>query len=198
MKMSRWKFPGRAGALILCTAGLALALTPHRAPPEPPLAAWALHPHDLPEGSAWKDSGLTTADDPSQPLNRHTSGWSAAVLAYREAYKVGAVLWDGQHSAYVGNYLYRYADPAQAEAAAEEIVGHLRRAGQDRLLSPGSPVESRNLRGQTMGFSGSEGDALYGFIGVRGRTLILLMVNGMPAPSTEKAFESLIPHLLKR
>ncbi len=49
-----------------------------------------------------------------------------------------------------------------------------------------------------MGFSGSEGDAIYWFIGVRGRTLILLMVNGMPTPSTQKASESLIPHLLEK
>ncbi len=196
--VNRWKFSGLVGALIILTAGLTLALPPNWAQPEPPLAELVLRPHELPEDSVWKESSPTTADDLSQPLNHNIFGPSTKVLTYREAYKVGAVIWDSQYSAYVGNYLYRYADKAQAEAAANEIMELFLREGKDKLLSDGSQVVSRGVHGKTVVFVGSEGDAIYWFIGVKGRTLILLMVNGMPVPSTQKAFESLTTRMLKR
>ncbi len=190
--------------LIAITAGSVSALALDQAQTEPPLAELALHSYELPEGSEWKGSGPTNADDVSQPLDKTngiglTGPASEFLTQYEEAYKVGAVVAiDSKYSAYVGNYVYRYADPSQAEAVAKAVIDLVLQTHQGKLLRDVSQTANGGVSGQAAMFVGPEGDAIYWFAGVKNRTLILLVVNGLDTASTSASFESLAALMMKR
>lgn len=175
---------------------------------EPSLAELALKADDLAglpgvSGSALRKSGPTSADDLSQPLNtKNDLGPLTTVRAflfkYEEAYAVEAGAWDGQYATYIGNYLYRYADSAQAEAAANELIKFVLQDPQGKPLDIGPQMTDSGTRGQTAMTIDLEGSAIYWFAAAKGRTLILLMVNGMPVPPTQEAFEALAIRILQK
>lgn len=198
-----------AAVMILITVVISvLALNYAHAQQEPSLAELALKANDLDglpkiSGSTLIKSGPILADDLSQPLNRSNSLGSLAAVReslfqYVEAYGLGAVIWDGQYSAYVGNYLYRYSDPAQVVAVANEWTKSVLQQPQGKSLNINAQTPDRGVGGQAAMTMGSDGDAIYWFAAVKGRTLILLMVNGMPVPSTQKAFEALAARIQQR
>lgn len=190
--------------LITIATGSVSALTLNQTQTEPPLAELAIHSYELPEGSEWKGSGPTIADDVTQPLNK-TNGIGLAgpagelLTQYEEAYKAGAIVaTDGKHSAYVGNYVYRYADPSQAEAVAQALIDLVVQTHQGKLLLDIPQAVNGGVHSQAAMVIGAEGDAIYWFAGVSNRTLILLMVNGMDTTSTSASFESLAALMMKR
>jgi len=201
----RLKLSGLAAIILIAIAtGFVFALTLNQTQTEPPLAELALQPHELPEGSEWKGSGPTNADDVSQPLDKTNdiglAGPASEFLTqYEEAYKVGAIVAiDSKYSAYVGNYVYRYADQSQAEAVAKALIDLVVQTHQGKLLLDKSQAVNGGVHGQAAMVIGTEGDAIYWFAGVKDRTLILLMVNGMDTTSTSASFESLAALMMKR
>ncbi|GEM_PF-2473185 len=190
--------------LIAITAGSVSALVRDQTQTEPPLVELALHSYELPEGSEWKGSGPTNVDDVTQPLNKTNSiglaGPASEFLAqYEEAYKVGAIVAiDSKYGAYVGNYVYRYANQPQAEAVAKAVIDLVLQTHQGKLLRDVPQTANGGVSGQAAMFVGPEGDAIYWFAGVKDRTLILLMVNGMDTASTSASFESLAALMLQR
>lgn len=203
--MTHLKLSGLAAIILIAVAtGSASALTLNQAQPEPPLADLALHSYELPKGSEWKGSGSTNADDVTQPLNKTNgiglAGQASELLSqYEEAYKAGAVVAiDSKYGAYVGSYVYRYPDSSQAEAAAKALIDSVLQTHQGELLPGESRAIDGGVHGRAAMFVGSEGDAIYWFAGVKGRALILLMVNGMDSASTTATFESLAALMMKR
>lgn len=198
----RSSFFGLAATLLIAV-GIALAMpfSPAQAQQEPSLADMALKGSDLDQlpgvsGSRLIKSTPSLADDLSQPLsNRY--GLATGMTAYIQAYIVGGVIGDGKYSAYVGNYLYRYRDPAHADAAADQWIKLVLQYPQSKSVDVKSPVPPTALRGQAAMTIGSEGDAIYWFAGAKGRTLILLMVNGMPVSSTPTTFQALVSQLMQ-
>jgi len=185
-----------------------LALNATRAEREPSLAELALKADDLVGlpgvlGSALKKSGATSADDPSQPLNTKNDlgpliTAHESLFKYEDAYTMEATTWDGRYAAYIGNYLYRYADVAQAEAAANEWIKLILQDPRGKPLDIGSRVTGHGIGEQAAMIVDSEGGAMYWLTATKERTLILLMVNGMPVSSTQKVFEALANHILQK
>jgi len=191
--------------LIVLVSGSVLALTPRQPQAARPLSELALQPDELPQGSKRLGAGPITADDVSHPLNnsnliigaKGSPEARALLFKYTEAYKVEDVVWDGQYSAHVGNYLYRYANTAQAQAVAQALI----ESNQDHsgaFVYDKAKTESSSVHGRAMRFVGTEGDAIHWLVGVKDNTLILLVVNGMSTPSTQQSFETLVALVLKR
>lgn len=194
--------------MVAVVITLGLMLSPVQAQGEPSLAELALKADDLnrsPEisGSRLIRSAPSFADDAAQPLSRRYKSPAAPsefapLFDYGEAYVVGAVVGSANYSAYAGNYLYRYMDSAQAKAAADQWIKLVLQSPRSKLLDIGLQSPNSDMRGRTAMIIGSEGDVIYWWVGTKGRTLILLMVNGMPDPSTQKTFEALATRVLQR
>ena len=193
---NRLKYSGLIALIFLViVAGLTLASNAIQAQSKSPLARLALRFNE----AELRVAGPTNADDVSQPLNRlNTLGRSAQVetflFAYEEAYKVEAL----KGGVYIGNYLYQYPDQAQAEAVARAVSKTILQNHAGSLLLDKPQIAGSDISGQSGMFVGAEGDAVFWFVGVKERTLALLMVNGLAAPATQHSFESLMARLLQR
>lgn len=195
--------------LLVCitlVAGFWLALDASQAQSEAPLAALALQPQDVSQGALWKGAGPVDPTDVSQPLNslqvENLSGSllqdATSLLKYEEAYKVGAVELDegGSGSVFVGNYLYRYPDQKQAQAAAEAFVAASTRVDRAELLVDPDQAKNGEFADQRIKLSGSEGTVIFWFVGVDGRTLSLLFAEGLPSSGTQGVFDGLVERVL--
>lgn len=193
---------------VTLIAGSSLAFGAGQAQTEIPLANLALQPQDLSKGALWRGAGTVDAADMSQPLNRlnvenlssNSMPDTASLLTYEDAYKVEAVELDesGSGVAAVGNYLYRYPDSAQAQAAANAFVAALLQVDRGTLLVDHVQAEKGDRLDQRIALVGSAGTAISWFAGVNGRTLTLLMVEGLPSPTTQAVFDDLVARLLSR
>jgi len=173
--------------ILLATYGLLFAWNHVFAQPECPLAEMALQESDLPDDVEVLSAGPTSFDDASQPINSENSR-SFGVHEFLEAHKV-SFLGKQIHG---GHYLYRYRDSAQAEEQAARLVVY---ALQDERLQP-TIVEKdsapQGVKGQVVRFiSPDTGGVYYWFIGVTGRTLVLLFVGGPLNEETRTSFNLL-------
>lgn len=195
-------------ALVLVVAsifGFSLVLNAAQPEREPSLAELALKADDLAglpgvSDSVLRKSGPTSADDVSQPLNTKNDLGSLTIareflFEYEEAYAVEAGAWDGQYAAYIGNYLYRYPDPTQAQGIADQVIDAILRYPEGHLI--GLETQDGPISGRTAMFIGSEGDAIYWFVGTQDNVLILLTVNGPSTSSTEELFKALVTRALR-
>ncbi|HDD25121.1 MAG TPA: hypothetical protein ENF52_06770 [Chloroflexi bacterium] len=95
------------------------------------------------------------------------------------------------------NLVFRYQNETQANAEFKRQVEYLKEG-------PGIEVvraEWRNADDGLWGFAvqgtGSEGNTVCGFAGVRGNTLAILVVDGPPDPSVEELFGALVERTLQ-
>lgn len=209
--MSRSKHIRTVGLILLVCVTLAagswLATESSRAQSESRLADLALQPQDVSKDAQWLGASTVDATDVSQPLNRvNVESLSstppldaASVLAYESAYKVEAVELDenGSGLATIGHYLYRYPEKTQAQAASEAIFNTMAQVTHGDILDNGAATEENGYVGRTLKVSNpEEGTVVNWFVGVNGRTLNLLMVEGLPLPSTQALFDGLVNRVL--
>ena len=139
--------------------------------------------NDLSPEAVLLSQGAIWPSDTSHPLNQHAveETWPTegeGLLAYQSGEKLSAFLPD--QGVAVASYFYRYDRAAQAEQAAEQLARYLR--GESGLMAEkAGPQRAAGFRGEGFLLSGSEQDAVYWFVGAQGKTLFLLMVNGMDA-----------------
>ncbi len=175
--------------LLTLVSGALTACVPVQARLEIALSDLAIQPTILTDTPELLQIGPISADDLEQPLNRSAAELSrqadGVVLSYREAYRVQG--FDQKRGVYVGNYLYRYIDSSQAQAAAQAFL--------DAAAEHQSKLLSQVPGGQAVLLTGSSGDGLYWYCGVQDNVLILLMVNGPLSPETLSSFEQLVEAL---
>jgi len=181
--LSRFNFSMVVSLLVL---GALTACVPVQTNLQIPLSELAIQPQTLTDTPELFQIGAIRADDPEQPLNRAASDLAeradGPLLDYREAYRVQG--FNQKRGVYVGNYIYRYADSAQAAAAAQAFFDATAEY-QGKLLSEGPD-------GRTILLVGSAEDGLYWYCGVRDNVLVLLMVNGPLSSETQASFEELV------
>jgi len=160
---------------------------------ERPLAEIALRKSELPDGAEILSAGPVPLEDVSHPINAANSA-SFRVHEFLEAYRVNAL----GKQVNIGHYLYRYRDAIQAEEQARVLATYALQDKKSQYLQPmliddEADAESHSGKGQVIRFTGPEAGAVYyyWFIGVEGRTLMLLFVGGPPNESTKAVFESL-------
>lgn len=79
------------------------------------------------------------------------------------------------------NFAYEYADPAQAQLAAQALRKDIRGRPRVRVV---------NLKGgRAYQFKGDEGDDVFWFIGTTGNSLSLVLVNGLGADNVSALFD---------
>lgn len=191
-------------ATVVATAVLLLNIA--RAQREPPLADLALNANDLKAagitGLILRSSAPISPNDTSHPLNRRPDvsfvpALSEQQLEYQDVYRVEALAGADKSTAFVGNYLYRYAGPAQAQEVANAWTEAILQNPSAAPVNVEAQIRGNNLRGQAAVVTGSEGDAIYWFVAVEGRTLTLLMVNGLSSPPTQRVFEVLVERVVQ-
>lgn len=194
--------------MFVCVALVAvsipvLALGLVQAQREPALAELAIKPDDLkglPGISGFKfiKSGPSSVTDSTQPLSDSTDLLLNNALMYEEVYAAAATIGDEANRvvAVMGNYLYRYPDPTQAQGSADQVIGAILRYHPGGHLI-GLQTQDGPISGRTAMFIASEGDAVYWFVGTQDNVLILLMVNGPATSSTEELFKALVTRALR-
>ncbi len=96
----------------------------------------------------------------------------------------------------VMNFAYEYATATEAEQAANVLRRDVE--GAATLLQVNDLKGAKGFRGQGFLLKGDEGDSVYWFVGIRGKNLVLLMVNGMEQASVSSVFESTMQRLLNK
>ncbi len=189
--------PKKTAVLITCVgliaiAALALSANGAAAQPERPLAEMALQKNELPEGTSVLSIGPTGFDDLSQPINSFNSA-AFRVHEFSEAYKITTVGKELQ----IGHFLYRYQSAREAEKQARAITEDAFKNPKSRPLRPvlmpddASAAANKKAIGQSIQVTDPEtGGVYYWYVGVEGRTLMLLVVGGPPDDRTRAAFES--------
>lgn len=161
---------------LILGLGLGLGVYQARASRQEPLARQALPQGIFPQEFRQREGPITSPEDITHPLNvENLKSRDHPSARFLEGYRVEILVWDGQYTTLVAHYLYRYANEDLARQAAEALV-------RERELEP-------SLNGWTFKGFDSESGALYNWLQVRGDMLSLLIVNGMPTPSSEKIFE---------
>lgn len=161
---------------LILGLGLGLGVHQTRASQPEPLARQTLPQGLFPQEFRQSEGPITSPEDITHPLNvENLNSRDHPSVRFLEGYRVVILVWDGQYNTLVAHYLYRYANEDQARQAAETLV-------REWKLESG-------LDGWTFKGFDSEGGALYNWLQVRGDVLSLLIVNGMPTPSSEKIFE---------
>ncbi|WP_448593224.1 hypothetical protein [Thermoflexus hugenholtzii] len=163
---------------------------------EQPLAKMALREEELPRGFHVLHAGPIQFEDLSHPLNSENT--LPVVHRFLEAYKI-SFLGENVHG---GHYLYRYKDPKQAEEQATRLVTYISQEAQ-RLqpvrIDNGSALPGQKVKGQAFRFTDPEtAGVFYWFIGVKERTLMMLLVVGPPNEETGATFELLKQHVQSR
>lgn len=167
--------------------------------PPSELAEIALRPQEFPK--EWELSilseGSAQPDDVSHPLNRSAFGHlekEVGDLLYNyRGYYWNTIIWNGQSSGLVGNYLYQYASEDQARRVAQALIAAFQQANPAavyELPKKDAPRWAGRLRGE-------EGGDVEWFVGTHKNILILLVVDG-PSGHFEKGFLLLVEHLLAR
>ncbi len=176
---------------LIAIAALVLSANGVPAQPERPLAEMALQKSELPEGTSVLSVGPTGFDDLSQPINSFNSA-SFRVHEFSEAYKIATV---GKEFS-VGHYLYRYPNASEAEEQARAITEDAFSNPKSQSLRPvlipdATAAANKKAIDQSVQVTDPEtGGVYYWFVGVKGRTLMLLVVGGPPDDQTRAAFES--------
>jgi hypothetical protein len=155
---------------------------------QPSLAAMALQPSQLPQGSKWLHSGESFKNDISHPINAYIEGVSfqenqTLLLGYKSAYQASAELPD-HATLYMGNFLYRYPDAQQAEQVKRLMISEILAVGNSDSLEIAQPSEQGGLTGQAISVVGKEGEIMYWFIGSQNETLVLLVLDSFVLAST--------------
>lgn len=137
--------------------------------------------------------------DPANPLVAvHKSAPSTLSRSYLEAYHISKLLPSKLGSVVVQIYAYRFAANDQSEAAAKEFVNTAltdAKTGAARVVPHGISMPSQD---DSFTFTGSEGTSINWHVAVRGRTLILVMVEGGALPSTQTVFQDVLKTIPER
>jgi len=114
----------------------------------------------------------------------------------------------GQQSiVYVLNTVYQFQDEAHAAAALEQQIEFYEKSDvpEDVRIVPVSYDTSLAFRKGVQGRAyavrypsdGTYWESYY-FLGVQGNMLVFLMVDGLPDPATESAFNALVTKMIQR
>ncbi|MGB9890749.1 MAG: hypothetical protein ACP5N6_15545 [Anaerolineae bacterium] len=196
--------------LVLIVTGViflgALLVGPVRAriyPQGPPeFAGIALDPREFPiEWQPFQSAeGIARPDDQRHPLNRlnplvgETEQKEIGGFLYNyTGYYQEFLIWDGQFSGLVGNYLYQYPSEDQAQRVAQALIASSQHYGPAVYEIP----EGKQVKGWAARFRGEKGGDVHWFVGTRGNVLILLVVDG-PAGCCQEGFLQLVERLLAR
>ncbi|MES4787643.1 MAG: hypothetical protein C4294_19620 [Nitrospiraceae bacterium] len=158
---------------------------------EPSLTDLAIKADDLQRlpdvtGSAVIDFGTLGRKDLSHPLSKNQNpsmrSASEALFSFNEGYAITARVWGNDHGGFMANYLYRYANAAQAQAAMNELMNVFANAGLQRTgakpLNINTPTKPKAMSEQAFAIKASDGGTtIYWFVGVKGRVLNLLIMD---------------------
>ena len=171
---------------------------------------WILQLSDLPEGTkiVFVDEYIEAADgaddDISHPLNstailQFPSTDQQALSSYKSRRNFGVMQPDV--GVLVGNFSYEYSTEAQAEQAAQILLQDIPQRVETAVLieSPGkvSP-DTGGLQGQGFKIKGEEDEDIYWFYGRRGKTLVLLLFDGLDSTATSSAYQDTMAKLLNK
>lgn len=202
---------------IIIAGSTVVALARSHGQTETPLAQQVLQRSDLPDSEVYYAEQVT--DDrfpgPLSPVNTPLQ-----VKGFLEGYEVSTwypcvfrgeagkeLAKDGQGGAFVLNVAYRYQDKTQAEAALEQQLEFFNQEDlpADVKVEPLDYSEflatANDMYGHAMQLTYSQEDrtwVTYWFLGVRGNTLMLLMVDGLPDSATEGVFNALTAKVIQR
>lgn len=114
------------------------------------------------------------------------------VLTYSQAYQSFKV-YSGADEAYVvATYAYRYSDVQSATAAANEVESQITSLSRTKVSTG---LESSSTRTIKVSFVGREGTLVTWIIALRGKTLLLVLVEGKDSVSTQAAADVLAASL---
>lgn len=191
---------GLMGLLVVSVGGLFLAAL--QTTPLPMNLADAAQFSDLPEQAQPFSVGATDLSQPTHPFGLGVDENGALVTAvpgqeplytYQEAYSNGAYLPAGVA---IGNFLYRYPSPAQAQQAADLYATLL----QDNATPLDSPMytDANGTPGRAFKVVGDEGDFVYWFIGVKRDVVLLSMADGTNDANVKGIFDATVHHLRQK
>ena len=164
---------------------------------------------DLPEGFTivFEDKYVAAAnkeEDRGHPLTAvnlydFSSADQQQIFAYTSRQSFGALQPDV--GVLVASFSYEYTTEAQAEQAAQILQQYILQINETaaRVESPGkvSP-DTRGLRGQGLKVKGEEDEDIYWFYGCRGKTLVLLLFDGLDSTATSSAYQDTMAKLLNK
>lgn len=201
-------------ALSLIIVSSAVALAKNYGQPENPLAQLVLQKSDLPQHIQGYYTEQLTDDrflGSSCPANIPLQ-----VEGYLRGYEMNAwypfslqddISQGKQSGAFVLNTVYQYRDKDQADMALNLQLEWFNRqdiavdAKANRVGYDESLAAANGVHGSAMQLTYSQEDrtwVTYWFLGVRGNTLMLLMVDGLPDPATEEVFNTLAAKVIQR
>jgi hypothetical protein len=150
---------------------------------------------DLPAGAVVLANDSPTADETFHPLGSgQTSSLPSKLFGYKAVHSFAALV--PAQGVVVMNFVYEYMTNTEAEQAAEILRSDIESAAT--MLQVNDFKEAKGFRGQGFLLKGDEGDSIYWFVGVRGKSLVLLMVNGMDQVSVSSVFESTMQKLMAK
>ncbi len=162
-----------------------------------------LQPEDLPAGAVILTHDLPSSDEIGHPL--YSGPMSSLrsqlygkdqnlIFGYKAARRFAALL--PAQGVIVIEFAYEYGTVTEAEQAAQVLQDHVQ--GAATLLHVKDFQRAKGLRGRGFLLKGDEGDSVYWFIGSQGKSLILLLVNGMEQSSVSSAFDLVVQKLMDK
>ncbi len=201
-------------ALSITIAGSVVALAKSQRQPENPLAGQVLQKGDLPQDSEGYYAGQLMDDrfpGPLCPVNIPVQ-----VEGFLGGYEMNAwypiTLRDGnlqgkQGGDFVLNVVYQYQDKVQAAEALERQLEWFHKqdiameAEVHQLDYDESLATANGMRGSAMQLTYTQENqtwVTYWFFGIKGDTLRLLMIDGLPDPATREVFNALTAKVIQR
>jgi len=187
-----------AGLLLL---GLAVALIVGQ-------AAFAqgetlLQLSDLPEGAMDLKDGAYEEDEASHPLNSHElstlrqlpEGEQQAIFSYKKVRSFSAFV--PSKEAVVAEFTYEYATAEQAGAAVQILQEKWIPDGKAEVLTS-EPLQGGGLSGRVFTMRDGDGYPLYWFVGSEGKTLMLVIVNGLEQPGVDALADGVIERVAEK
>lgn len=114
------------------------------------------------------------------------------ILTYSQAHQSFKVYGEADEVYVVATYAYRYGDVQSATAAANEVESQITPLSRTKVSTG---LESSSTRTTKVSFVGREGTLVTWIIAPRGKTLLLVMVEGKDSVSTQAAADVLVASL---
>jgi hypothetical protein len=159
---------------------------------------------DLPVGAIDPRTETYTPEQPYHPINRYAvssfpnlpEDEEKVLFSYQEVRSFSAFLQ--REKAVVAHYIYAY-ETAETAGAAADI---LRKRGfsdrQDIKILNAERLQERALRGHAVTIEDREGTPIYWCIGHKGKTLTLLMVDGLEKSAVDSVADAVMEKLFEK
>lgn len=158
---------------------------------------------DLPAGAIDPRTETYTPEQPYHPINNHELSTlrhlpedeQKVLFSYQAVRSFSAFLQ--REKAVVAHYIYAY-ESAETAGAAADILRKRGFSGQDIKILNAERLQERALRGHAVTIEDGEGTPIYWCIGHRGKTLTLLMVDGLEKSAVDSVADSVMEKLFEK